>query len=86
MMNGIELICADDDVLILTFSAIAFIRKTVTSGTTTFEEKDLGKPALFVVFANGTRHLWVTNPGQMEKLWGAYRYWVEGPTGTPLSM
>jgi hypothetical protein len=86
MVNGIELTTTHYGVMLLSFDAVAFLGKTVTSGTAYFSEKDIGKPAILVVPKDSGRQIWVTDPGQMERLWGAYKYWVEGPQGTPLSM
>lgn len=86
MVNGTEVITYDGDTVLLAFGSIAYIRKTVTSGTACFDEKNLGKPALFIVLSQGQRTLWVTDPGNMEKLWGAFKGWTEGPKSTPLSV
>lgn len=78
MTNGIEVVTSDGDAILLAFGGIAYVRKTVTSGTACFDEKDLGKPALFVVLSQGQRTLWVTDPDNMEKLWSAFKAWIDG--------
>lgn len=78
MVNGIELTNSAGEVLLISFANLLCVKKMKTQGTANFEEKDLGKDALFLTFAHSDRTLWVTDPGEMEKLWGAYRRWVEG--------
>lgn len=73
-----ELTNSAGEAVLVAFVNILYVKKMKTQGTANFEEKDLGKDALFLTFSHSDRTLWVTEPGEMEKLWGAYRRWVDG--------
>jgi hypothetical protein len=78
MKNGMEIVSEDGSPMLMPFVSVSSMEKRKTEGSAYFTPDKMGKDAIWVRL-NGSmpRSFWITDPAEMERVWGAYRAWIE---------